>query len=129
MTARPVPAAEPESDAHALLNTMLDLAEQQVAAIVAAGGEAALRARLARLLPPPAPAVPPVSPAPVAASGRDAEHELRLTQVKTALDTAHARLGGAVTRRQIATATAIVETWLASATGKPTPATDRSTTP
>lgn len=128
MTATAARAAEPdhESDAHALLNTLLDLCERNVEAVIAAGGEVPLRARIARLLPSPVPtpSVPPSTPAPA----RNMARALNLLQVDAALDTAHRRLGGALARSQIDVARTVIAELLAEARGE-TPKTEGSTTP
>ena len=85
-------AADPdhESDAHALLNTLLDLCERNVEAVIAAGGEAPLRARLDRLLPAPVPSAPPATPA----LARNMARALNLLQVDAALEWLHKALAG-----------------------------------
>ena len=80
--------AETETPAETMGNAMLDLAEQHVEALISAGLEAPLRARLARLLPEervepePAPAATPPLPDPldlamvVTVCGELAKHKL-----------------------------------------------------
>lgn len=78
------PAAE-------MANTMLDLCEGQIEALVAAGLEAPLRARLARLLPPPA-AAPAQAAAPQVAAFTDIDRAIRFANAVENL-ASHARRG------------------------------------
>ena len=100
--------ADSAPEARDLINTMLDLCEQQMEAVIAAGGEAALKTRIARLLPEPAPV--PVAATPVL-------DVMEVASVLSALRTGSLSARGDAARDQNAHARAIVTRWLEKAKG------------
>lgn len=86
------------------VNALVDLAEHAIRTVIEHGGEVALRARLARLLPAP----PPAAPVADAAAFLDIERALALSGAQSLLAACErrARLGAA--RDQIAAARRVI---------------------
>ena len=104
----PMPArAHDDREALQPINAMLDLAEQSIRIVIEHGGEAALRARLERLLPAP----------PVPAPAQDPDRAIDLANVLTALRAGEGRRMTEAQFQAIANAKAFVMSELAVATG------------